>query len=127
MGKLIQRRRVKGWRKPEGAINCANPSPWSNPFTRESVRHAYEMEEEWKFFWRRHCTENFARWLRDPNWRGGIFPERRKWILTHLHELAGPDVILMCWDGDWEPGEPEIACHCVVLLNMANELEAVDA
>lgn len=30
--KRIQLRRVKGWRKPEGAIMVARPSKWGNPF-----------------------------------------------------------------------------------------------
>lgn len=28
----IQRKRVKGWRKPEGAIIVTRPSRWGNPF-----------------------------------------------------------------------------------------------
>ncbi|WP_234798123.1 DUF4326 domain-containing protein, partial [Mycobacteroides chelonae] len=28
----IQRKRVKGWRKPEGAIVVTRPSRWGNPF-----------------------------------------------------------------------------------------------
>lgn len=32
MAKRIQRRRVKGWRLPEGAVNCARPGKFGNPF-----------------------------------------------------------------------------------------------
>jgi hypothetical protein len=32
MPERIQIRRTKGWRKPEGAIIVARPSPWGNPF-----------------------------------------------------------------------------------------------
>lgn len=28
----IQRRRVKGWRMPQGAVNIGRPGPWGNPF-----------------------------------------------------------------------------------------------
>lgn len=28
----VQLRRVRGWRKPEGAITVARPSRWGNPF-----------------------------------------------------------------------------------------------
>jgi hypothetical protein len=30
--KRIQQRRIKGWRKPEGAISVARPHKWGNPF-----------------------------------------------------------------------------------------------
>lgn len=30
--KRIQLQRTKGWRLPEGAINCARPTRWGNPF-----------------------------------------------------------------------------------------------
>lgn len=32
MPRRIQRRRVKGWRMPPGAINCTRPGPFGNPF-----------------------------------------------------------------------------------------------
>lgn len=28
----VQRKRTKGWKKPEGAVNCTRPSKFSNPF-----------------------------------------------------------------------------------------------
>jgi len=28
----IQRKRIKGWKKPNGAINCTRPGKWGNPF-----------------------------------------------------------------------------------------------
>jgi hypothetical protein len=36
MPERIQLRRVKGWRKPEGAIVVSRPSKWGNPFTFRS-------------------------------------------------------------------------------------------
>ena len=35
-------------------------------------------------------------------------------------ELKGKN--LACWCGDWKPGEPEIDCHAVVLLKLANNI-----
>jgi hypothetical protein len=32
MPKRIQRKRVKGWRAPAGAVNCTRPGKWGNPF-----------------------------------------------------------------------------------------------
>jgi hypothetical protein len=31
--------------------------------------------------------------------------------------------VLGCWCGEWRPGEPEIACHAVVLAKLADALE----
>ena len=33
MPKRIQRKRTKGWRKPEGVVNVTRPSKWGNPFS----------------------------------------------------------------------------------------------
>ena len=30
--KRIQRKRTKGWRKPENTVNVCRPSKWGNPF-----------------------------------------------------------------------------------------------
>ncbi len=32
MPKRIQRRRVKGWKMPKGAVNCTRPGRYSNPY-----------------------------------------------------------------------------------------------
>ena len=32
MPKRIQRKRTKGWRKPEGAVYVGRPSKWGNPY-----------------------------------------------------------------------------------------------
>lgn len=39
--KRIQRRRVKGWRKPEGTISVCRPSKYGNPF---KIMHPVECE-----------------------------------------------------------------------------------
>jgi len=38
--KRIQRRRTKGWRKPEGAVNVTRPGPYGNPFTGPDAEQA---------------------------------------------------------------------------------------
>ena len=40
--------------------------------------------------------------------------------LLDFAELKGKN--LACWCGDWKPGEPEIDCHAVVLLKLANNI-----
>jgi Domain of unknown function (DUF4326) len=36
----IQQRRLKGWRKPPGAVSVARPGRWGNPFPVEHGDHA---------------------------------------------------------------------------------------
>ncbi len=38
MPKRIQRRRSKGWRKPEGVVSVTRPGKWGNP--HKSIEHA---------------------------------------------------------------------------------------
>lgn len=42
-------------------------------------------------------------------------------LRRRLPELAGKR--LGCWCGSWEPGQPDIGCHAVVLAELANDLE----
>lgn len=52
MPQRIQRKRIKGWKAPEGAVNCTRPSKWSNPWriterqTRESVLREFRKYAE---------------------------------------------------------------------------------
>ncbi len=104
---VVKRQRTKGWRKPEGAVYVGRPSRWSNPFQTDD---------------KRDDTRRFLDWItgRLPRL---YYARRREWILGHVQELRG--VTLMGWCGDWEPGEPEIDCHAVLLYKMANGLEAL--
>lgn len=105
MAKRIQRRRTKGWRKPEGAVVVSRPTKWGNPF---DWRDALDADTA-----RMVATVHYQAWLDgDRPW---VEPERRQWILNHLHELRGHD--LCCW---CPPGEP---CHADVLLEIANQGE----
>jgi hypothetical protein len=36
----IQQRRLKGWRKPVGAVSVARPGRWGNPFPVQQGDHA---------------------------------------------------------------------------------------
>ena len=48
MPKRIQRKRTKGWRKPEGAVSVTRPGKWGNPFTIEvagSIKTALMLYE----------------------------------------------------------------------------------
>lgn len=91
MPKRIQRKRIKGWRLPEGAICVTRPGKWGNPFS---------------------TAEKFDLWLRGLDYKM-FYQERRKWIVEHLKDLRGHD--LACW---CEVGRS--SCHADVLLELAN-------
>ena len=100
---VIQRKRTKGWRKPEGAVYVGRGSRFGNPF-RSGDREA--------------DTNSFAQLLEGDTWiENGRYMAVREMILGSLWQLTGKT--LMCWCGSWMPGEPEIPCHAVVLAKAA--------
>ncbi|MGV9756968.1 DUF4326 domain-containing protein [Streptomyces tricolor] len=114
----IQRRRTKGWRKPEGAVVVTRPSRFGNPFTikgaiewggAETTEQAREL-----------CTTAFRQWLRGNRdwWMGDKADATRDRILAGLPELRGRN--LACYCPLPEPGQPD-HCHAAVLLEMANQ------
>lgn len=119
MPNRIQRRRTKGWRKPDNAVIVSRPSRYGNPFTIQDAIDA-EISDP-----RRTAVVNFAEWLRvgtaggwySPTYRIGrqIFDCRR--ILDGLPDLRGRDLACTCPLP--EAGQPDI-CHGAVLLALAN-------
>lgn len=113
MAARIQRRRIKGWRSPEGAVYVGRGSRWGNPFTitrlaghhivtnpnggvilaRNTPASAYKAAADW-----------YHAWL--------IGPSQEDLHTAVRQELAGRD--LMCWC------PAELACHADVLLTIAN-------
>lgn len=91
----IQMRRVKGWRKPEGAIYVGRPTRWGNPYrvgTDGSAAECVARFEQWCRQRRAETPDAFAQWLAPL--RG--------------HELA-------CWCGSDTP------CHADILRRLAYE------
>jgi hypothetical protein len=119
--KRIQRKRTKGWRMPEGAVNVTRPTIWGNPFVCDDPSKAVEA-------YRRHCkggTQLFdmggpggLRFAKNmhPNALHWAWPD---WLRTHLHRLRGKD--LVCWCPLDAP------CHADVLLEIANGPLTCDA
>lgn len=96
--KRLQRRRTKGWRKPDGAVYVGRPTKWGNPHQcRTDVR------------------PRFAVALYYDDLKAGRLPFTRD---DAREELRGKD--LMCWCQIDQP------CHADVLLAMANS-EGLDA
>ncbi|MAH44255.1 hypothetical protein CMI37_00390 [Candidatus Pacearchaeota archaeon] len=97
--KLIQRKRTKGWKKPKDSIYVGRGTKWGNPFIVSTTVTAKEAVRRYESYLKRSIQ------------MGGL----------DLKELQNKS--LLCWCGAWKPGEPEIDCHGVILLKMANELK----
>jgi len=116
MPKLIKRSRAKGWRKPEGEfVNASRPGPWGNPF-RVGDSNVPDKAKATRLF-----ELLLGPLATVPGWMRAR-PELmfdRAFMLAHLPELRGKD--LMCWCADWTFGEgPRPDCHAAVLLEEAN-------
>lgn len=129
----IQRRRLKGWRAPAGAVYVGRGTRWGNPCTQVRMpaldgseweregrigktsgeRHAFVHPDKsvtWHLVQdatREQATEMYRWWLEQ-------FPSLAEAART---ELAGRD--LMCWCPLPAPGQPD-HCHAAVLLEIAN-------
>lgn len=105
----IQRKRVKGWRMPEGAVYVGRPTAWGNPFvpheafTLAGVQFAAVTQQESVDLYRRSVEGN------DQGARFHRECPTSEYIREHL---AGKD--LACWCS------LEVPCHADVLLSIAN-------
>src|SRR5436189_3445314 len=90
----IQRKRMKGWRIPEGAIYVGRPSKWGNPFV---VGGAWDVAS---------VVAIYRQWLLNYYNATGLPPK------PNLSQLRGKD--LVCWCPLDQP------CHADVLLEFAN-------
>jgi len=108
-----QRRRTKGWRKPEGAVIVDRTTKWGNPFTISDCRETGYTGTDAQIAAR--CVEAFRVWL-GPHWRnnwsGQESEAARALILTHLPELRGKDLCCPC--------PLDQPCHADVLIEFAN-------
>lgn len=114
--KRIQRKRTKGWRKPENTVNVGRPSKWGNPC---SLQDAYKIAADELL----SMEEGKNKEASNDHWVGlanSIVIQEYK---AHLER--NPDLVkeakevlrgknLMCW---CKVGDP---CHGDVLLEIAN-------
>jgi hypothetical protein len=102
----ITRRRVGGWRMPEGAVYVGWPGRWGNPFPVCEHRT------------RQQAVDQFARLLRGVVRGVDLCEHARSTVYPELWEvrefLAGRDLACWCPQG--------LACHGDVLLRVANNL-----
>lgn len=135
----IQRRRTRGWRKPEGAVYVGRGTKWGNPCTQ--VRYPALDGSEWEREGRLHKTsgqhhafvhpDKAVTWhlVKDATREQAVamfrdWLEQRPSLAEAVRtELVGRD--LMCWcplvDADGKP----VPCHADVLLALAATAGAV--
>lgn len=105
----IQRRRIKGWRKPKGAISVCRPSKYGNPFVIMSPVECEAAAAMGRKFYADSAEDAVAKykeWLRNA-------PDGKRIAEIAKSELRGHDLMCFC-----AVGSP---CHADVLLQMANE------
>lgn len=110
----IQRRRTRGWRKPDNCVIVDRTSRYGNPFT---IALANELGYENP---RQAAVGAFHDWLNGNRdmWQADEGDHRRERILNGLHRLRGRDLACTC-----EPGQQ---CHGDTLILRANA-DDVDA
>jgi hypothetical protein len=106
MAVRIQLKRKKGWKLPTGAINCARPTKWGNPFR---IGDEYEWMNWVTGEWETGIIRDNATAVdlyRQSIGKGCTFEADIK------RELRGHDLACYC--------RPIERCHCDVLLEIAN-------
>lgn len=88
--RVQQRRGIKGWRKPDGAISVARPHKWGNPFV-VGTSGLPDVET---------AVPLYRQWLPDTD------------LYQRLSDLTGRDLMCFC-----PLNQP---CHADVLLELAN-------
>jgi hypothetical protein len=102
--KRIQRKRIKGWRMPKGAVYVGRPTHFGNDWTMKdaAIRGHLDprVQRQWAIDAYRHDV------MRNLNTPG------TRWHRDELKKLRGKD--LACWCPLDQP------CHADVLLEIAN-------
>ncbi|OHU55946.1 hypothetical protein BKG83_17380 [Mycobacteroides chelonae] len=117
----IQRKRVKGWRKPEGAIVVTRPSRWGNPFVvvpagTEPGLFSRRRERVWTV----NGPGTFFQGTGTREWAADYAVRLyRRWLLGSMKRvedlvplLRGHDLCCYC--------PLDQPCHADVLLELAN-------
>lgn len=110
----IQRKRVKGWRMPEGAVYVGRPTKWGNPWL---IRPSIEpTEHEGRKVYHLVHGHSFGLYFREDAayWAARRYMIEMQDALRYAarEELAGKD--LACWC------PLNLPCHADVLLEIAN-------
>jgi hypothetical protein len=98
----IQRRRVKGWRMPEGAVYVGRPSRWGNPFVVGET-YMWIVGLAWPIpTWREPGVYDGLSTVRVERCRADqLVPWYREWITSISLRVPGLDPLrgrnLACW------------------------------
>jgi hypothetical protein len=118
MAQRIQRRRAKGWRRPDNAVIVDRSSRWGNPFTEADFPSVLATDGiAWGQQWREWAVGQYEDWLKGAGGDLLVVPGRtpryfvRSWMLGNIRDLAGKD--LACWCPLDQP------CHADILLRLA--------
>lgn len=113
----IQRRRVRGWRAPEGAVYVGRGTRWGNPYkvTKDGSTHAVIDSRTGGIIYGSRDEVDARRVAVD--WYRAWFASKPGLHAAVRRQLAGRD--LMCWCPTPEVDDPD-HCHAVVLLELAN-------
>jgi len=70
MPERIQRKRIKGWRMPEGAVYVGRPTMWGNPFMSDRNEPERELASKRYRWWLECClyyraTGHFLDWVEE--------------------------------------------------------------
>jgi hypothetical protein len=121
--KRIQRKRVKGWRKPGGTVIVTRPGRWGNPFKVVSLESGDSSVVYWRVE-RDDVTVNGCVFMTRTQAARYAVELYRQYVEQHMtgdiglihfrniEQLRGKD--LACWCKLDEP------CHADILLELAN-------
>lgn len=103
----LQLSRKKGYKLPDGAVNCARPTKWGNPYIVGVSGTQLDCVILHRFLLDGQLT------LAAPNPSIQTLLDHRNFVLANIESLRGRD--LACW---CKPGTP---CHVDTYLLLANE------
>lgn len=95
--KRVQRKRLRGWRKPDGAVYAGRPSKWEN--IHSLIQDIPNVKREW-----------VIAWFKQDLWAG-----RLKFTVEDVRRELSQVPYLMCWCKEDEP------CHVDILIELVRE------
>lgn len=103
--KRIQRKRTKGWRKPENTVNVCRPSKWGNRYKVGTQQYHFGTFVFVKD--NAHAVELFEKYIKRKCQNDNPF------LHTLKTNLRGKNLMCFC--------PLDSPCHADVLLKIANE------
>jgi len=114
----IQRKRIKGWKMPEGTVCVSRPSAFGNPFTLAGAMSGdtFSMSREDAIPFIVECFRSWAKGS-DKWWMGPEAKAARQRLLDALPRLREAKY-LACWCPLDQP------CHADVLIEILKRSES---